>query len=138
MYNVGLYASKSQIEIHRSIWLERTFQKHLNGNNKTPSGSIKECRERLRMNDVERINYDVGTPVTGAIVVMQWNDEMAFILTSNGECIDCVRSFMKTHWAATSARFSLTFVNNPFRHKSNVCNRLWFLRSLKQTKEKHL
>ncbi|GBP38357.1 hypothetical protein EVAR_36309_1 [Eumeta japonica] len=45
---------------------------------------------------------------------------------------------MKTQWAAASARFNTTFVNNPFGHKCDVCNRLWVLRSLKPTKEKHL
>ncbi|GFR32999.1 uncharacterized protein TNCT_707161 [Trichonephila clavata] len=45
---------------------------------------------------------------------------------------------MKTHWAAASVRFTMMFVNNPFGHKCDVRDRLWFLRSLKPTKEKHL
>ncbi|GFW98237.1 uncharacterized protein TNCV_331891 [Trichonephila clavipes] len=45
---------------------------------------------------------------------------------------------MKTHPSAASARFNRMFVNNPFGHKCDVCDRLWILCSLKTTKEKHL
>ncbi|GFS56236.1 uncharacterized protein TNCV_2769141 [Trichonephila clavipes] len=45
---------------------------------------------------------------------------------------------MKTLWAAANARFTTTFVKNPFGYKCDVCDRLWFQRSLKPTKEKHL
>lgn len=61
--------------------------------------------------------------------------------TSTTNCIyrgiDCGRpSIMKTNWAST--RFTTTFVNNPFEHKCDVYDRLWFLRSLKLTTDKHL
>ncbi|GFY08725.1 uncharacterized protein TNCV_5006381 [Trichonephila clavipes] len=70
---------------------------------------------------------------------MDLDDEIAFLYLHRTVGIYCVRSsYMKTHWAAASARFTTTFVNNPFGHKCDVYARLWFLRSLKPTKEKHL
>uniref|UniRef100_T1I938 Uncharacterized protein n=1 Tax=Rhodnius prolixus TaxID=13249 RepID=T1I938_RHOPR len=91
------------------------------------------------MNAAERINDGVSTSAAGAVEIMQVDDEI--VSTSTMDCIgiDCVRSsIMKTHWAAASAPFTTTFANNPFGHKCDVCDRLWFLRSLKLTKEKHL
>ncbi|GFX64785.1 uncharacterized protein TNCV_4682601 [Trichonephila clavipes] len=92
------------------------------------------------MNASKRINDGASTFAAGTNEIKQVDDEIASILILL-DCvgIDCVRSpFMKTHWVAVSARFT-TFVNNPFGHTSfDLCNRLWFLRSLKPTKGKHL
>uniref|UniRef100_T1IDC9 Uncharacterized protein n=1 Tax=Rhodnius prolixus TaxID=13249 RepID=T1IDC9_RHOPR len=91
------------------------------------------------MNAVERINDGVSTSAAGAVKIMQVDDEIASTSTTVCIGIDCVRSsIMKTHWAAASARFTTTFVNNPFGHNCDVCDGLWFLRSLKLTKDKHL
>ncbi|GFX75590.1 uncharacterized protein TNCV_4714961 [Trichonephila clavipes] len=85
------------------------------------------------MNATERIND--GTSTT-AVEILQVDDKITSKLTLNCVGIDCVQSlFMKTDWAAASARFTTTFVNNPFGHK---CDCVWLLRSLKLTKEKHL
>ncbi|CAD7092486.1 unnamed protein product [Hermetia illucens] len=70
---------------------------------------------------------------------MQIGDENASTSTWDCAGFDCIRSsFMKTHWAAASARFTTTFINSPSGNKCDVCDRLWFLRSLKPTNEKHL
>ncbi|GFV96478.1 uncharacterized protein TNCV_1999301 [Trichonephila clavipes] len=70
------------------------------------------------MNASEWINDDASTSAAGEVEIMQVDDEIASIITPDCVVIDCVRwSFMKTYWAAASARFSKTFVNNPFRHK---------------------
>ncbi|GFV81741.1 helitron_like_N domain-containing protein [Trichonephila clavipes] len=67
-----------------------------------------QCQERKRINATEWINDGASTSAVGAV-------EIASILTPGSVSIDCVRwSFMKTHWAATSARFTTTFVYNPF------------------------
>ncbi|GFU93480.1 uncharacterized protein TNCV_2200581 [Trichonephila clavipes] len=67
------------------------------------------------------------------------DDEIVSILTLDCVGIDCVRwLFIETHWRVASARFTMTFVNCPFGQKCDVCDRLWFLRSLKPTNEKHL
>ncbi|GFT10415.1 uncharacterized protein TNCV_3190961 [Trichonephila clavipes] len=90
------------------------------------------------MNATEWINNGVSASAARAVEIMQEDDEIASILTPDCVGTDCVRwSFIKTHWSAASARFTTTFVNNPFGHKCDVCDRLWFLRSLKPTKEKH-
>ncbi|GFU60503.1 uncharacterized protein TNCV_2197491 [Trichonephila clavipes] len=90
------------------------------------------------MNATERINDGASTIAAEAVEIIQ-DDEIASILTPDYIGINCVRTlFMKTHWAATSARFPMTFVNYPFGYKYDVCDRLWFLRSLKPTKEKHV
>lgn len=130
---------KAKSKYRDRIRLERASQKQSNGTNKTPYDRVKQCRERKRMNAAERINDGASTSAAGAVEIMQVDDEIASISTPDCVGIDCVRSsFMKTHWAAASARFTTTFVNNPFGHKCDVCDRLWFLRSLKPTKEKHL
>jgi hypothetical protein len=41
---------------------------------------------------------------------------------------------MEEHWKSESERFENTFVNNPFGHECDVCDRLWFLRDLKPVK----
>ncbi|GFV64549.1 uncharacterized protein TNCV_4965301 [Trichonephila clavipes] len=88
------------------------------------------------MNKIKRINVGVSTSAAWVVEIMQVDDENTSILTPDCLGIDCVRSsFMKTDWAAASARFITTFVNNPLGHKCDVCDRLWFLRS---AKEKHL
>uniref|UniRef100_T1IBU3 Uncharacterized protein n=1 Tax=Rhodnius prolixus TaxID=13249 RepID=T1IBU3_RHOPR len=84
------------------------------------------------MNAAERINDGIRTSASGAVEIMQVDDEIASTSTTDCIGIDCVRSsIMKTHWAAASARFTTTFLNNPFGHtrKCDVCDRLWFLRS---------
>uniref|UniRef100_T1I3Z2 Uncharacterized protein n=1 Tax=Rhodnius prolixus TaxID=13249 RepID=T1I3Z2_RHOPR len=87
------------------------------------------------MNAAERINDGVSTSAAGAVEIMQVDDEIASTSTTDCISIDCVRSsIMKTHWAAASACFTTTFVNNPFGHKCDVCDRLWFRRSLELTK----
>uniref|UniRef100_T1HYS6 Uncharacterized protein n=1 Tax=Rhodnius prolixus TaxID=13249 RepID=T1HYS6_RHOPR len=110
---------KAKTKYRNRLRLERASQEQSNGNNKTPYDRVKLCRERKRMNAA------VSTSAAGAVEIMQVDDEIAS--TSATDCIgiDCVRSsIMKTHWAATSARFSTTFVNNPFGHKCDVCDRL--------------
>ncbi|GFV07719.1 uncharacterized protein TNCV_4942211 [Trichonephila clavipes] len=65
-----------------------------------------------------------STSAAGAVEIMQMDDEIASILTLDCVSIDCAGwSFMKTHWAATSARFTSTLVNNPFEHKIVMSDR---------------
>uniref|UniRef100_T1I386 Uncharacterized protein n=1 Tax=Rhodnius prolixus TaxID=13249 RepID=T1I386_RHOPR len=94
------------------IQLERASQEQSNGNNKTPYDRVQLCRERKRMNAAERINDGVSTSAAGAVEIMPVDDEIASTSTTDCIGIDCVRSsFMKTHWAAASTRFTTTFVN---------------------------
>jgi hypothetical protein len=87
----------------------------------------------------EWINDGASTSAAGAAEPMQVHDVIASVSTPGCIDIGCVRSpIMKTHWAAASARFTTTFVNNPVGHKCDVCDRLWFLRLLKPPKGKHL
>ncbi|GFR16573.1 uncharacterized protein TNCT_278191 [Trichonephila clavata] len=87
------------------------------------------------MNEAERINACASESPAGAVEIMQKKDKMASILTPDWVGIECIRSlFIQKYWATASARFTTTFVNNPFGHKCAVCDRLWFLRSLKPTK----
>uniref|UniRef100_T1I3W3 Uncharacterized protein n=1 Tax=Rhodnius prolixus TaxID=13249 RepID=T1I3W3_RHOPR len=59
-----------------------------------------------------------STSAAGAVEIMQVDDEIASTSTTDCLGIVCVRSsIMKTHWAAASARFTTTFLNNPFGHK---------------------
>ncbi|GFW55177.1 uncharacterized protein TNCV_115631 [Trichonephila clavipes] len=119
--------------------LERAFQEQSNGTNKTPYGSVMQCRERKRMNVTEWINNGASKSAAGEVEIMQVDDEITSILIPHCVGMYCVRlSLMKTHWAAASARFTATFFNNPIVYKCDVCVRLWFLSSLKPTKEKHL
>ncbi|GFY25053.1 uncharacterized protein TNCV_2692441 [Trichonephila clavipes] len=90
------------------------------------------------MNTTERINDGASTSTAGAVEILQVDDEIDSMLTPYCVGIDWVRSsLMKTHWAAASSRFTTTFFNNSFGHKCDVCYRLWFLLSLKSTKERH-
>ncbi|GFU17706.1 uncharacterized protein TNCV_1744711 [Trichonephila clavipes] len=94
------------------IRLERVSQEQSNGTTKTPYDRVKPSRESKRMNAAELINDGASASAAGAVEIMQVD---AFILTPDCASINCVRwSFMKTHWAAASARFTTTFVNNPF------------------------
>ncbi|GFS71553.1 TBC domain-containing protein kinase-like protein [Trichonephila clavipes] len=123
---------KAKSKYRDRIRLERGFQEESNGTNKTLYDRVEQCRERKRMNVAEWINDGASTSAAGAVEVIQMGDEIASILTPDCVGINCVRSsFMNTHWAAASARFTATFVNNPFRH---MCDRLGFLCSLKPTK----
>ncbi|GFX28174.1 uncharacterized protein TNCV_425011 [Trichonephila clavipes] len=66
------------------------------------------------MNAAEQINDIANTPAIRRVEIMQKEDDIAPILTPDCVSIDSVRSsFMKTHWAAASACFTKTFVNNP-------------------------
>ncbi|GFV89253.1 uncharacterized protein TNCV_285861 [Trichonephila clavipes] len=70
------------------------------------------------MNATEQINDGASTSAVVAVEIIQMDDEIASTLTPDCVGIDCVRwSFLKTHWVAASARFTTTFVNNPFGHK---------------------
>lgn len=130
---------KAKSKYRDRIRLERASQEQSSDTRKTPYDRVKRCRERKRMKASERINDGASTSAAGAPEPMQVDDVIASISTPDCIDIDCVRSpIMKTHWAAASARFTTTFVNNPFGHKCDVCDRLWFLRSLKPPKEKHL
>ncbi|GFU87878.1 uncharacterized protein TNCV_964341 [Trichonephila clavipes] len=83
------------------------------------------------MNAAEWINYGASTSAVGAAEIMEVYDEIASILTPDCVGIHSVRStFMKTHWAAASARFTTTVVPNPFGYKCDVYGRLWILCSL--------
>ncbi|GFX79637.1 uncharacterized protein TNCV_826251 [Trichonephila clavipes] len=83
-----------------------------------------KSRERKRRNAANWINDSASTSAFGAVEIKQGDGEIASILTPHCVGIDCVRSsFMKTHWSAASARFSTTFVNNPFGHKCDVRDR---------------
>ncbi|GFT01427.1 uncharacterized protein TNCV_3215291 [Trichonephila clavipes] len=114
------------------IRLERASREQSNGTTKTEV-PIQALPERKRMNATKRINDEASTSAAGTVEIMQVDDEIAFILTQDCVGIDCVQSsFMKTHRVAASARFTTTFVNNPFGHK---CDCLWFPRSLKRTKK---
>ncbi|GFU67465.1 uncharacterized protein TNCV_1599471 [Trichonephila clavipes] len=94
-----------------------------------------QSQKRKRINVIEGINDGDSTSAAGAVEFKQVDDEIASILTPDCVGIDCVRSsFIKTHWSAASTRFTLTFVNNPFGHKCDVCDRLWYLHSLEPTK----
>ncbi|GFT79361.1 uncharacterized protein TNCV_1613201 [Trichonephila clavipes] len=98
---------------------------------------FEQCRELERLNAAKRINDGASTTAAGAVEIMRVDDEIASILTPDCLSFDCVRSsFMKAHWTAGSARFTTSFVNNPFGHKCEVCDRQWFFRSLKPTNEK--
>ncbi|GFX36570.1 uncharacterized protein TNCV_2031511 [Trichonephila clavipes] len=79
-----------------------------------------QCLERQRMDATERINDGASTSAARAVEIMQIEDEIAS--------------------TAASARFTTTFVNNPFGHEIVIgSDRLWFLRSLKPTTtKKHL
>ncbi|GFW16464.1 helitron_like_N domain-containing protein [Trichonephila clavipes] len=82
-----------------------------------------QCQERKRINATEWIPHSASISVAGAVEIMQVDNEIASILTPDCVGIGCVRwSFMKTHWAAASARFPLTFANNPFGHKYVGCD----------------
>uniref|UniRef100_T1HK33 Uncharacterized protein n=1 Tax=Rhodnius prolixus TaxID=13249 RepID=T1HK33_RHOPR len=130
---------KAKTKYRDHLRLERASQEQSNGNNKISYDRVKLCRERKRMITAERINDGVSTSAAGAVEIMQVDDEIASTSTTDCIGIDCVRSsIMKTHWEVASARFTTTFVNNPFGHKCDVCDRLWFLRPLKLTKGKHL
>jgi hypothetical protein len=59
--------------------------------------------------------------------------------TLNEMDVDLKRSVtMEEHWWSASERFKNTFVNNPFVHECDVCDRLWFLRDLKPVKSKYM
>ncbi|GFR12542.1 uncharacterized protein TNCT_115391 [Trichonephila clavata] len=117
------------------ISVRKTFLEQSNGTNKTPYGRVKQCREHKRMNATKWINDGTSTSAAGVVEIRQMDDEIVSILTSYCVGFDCVRSlFMKSYWAAARARFTTTFVNNPFGHKFNVWNRLWFKRSLEKLK----
>ncbi|PRD18297.1 UNVERIFIED_CONTAM: hypothetical protein NCL1_61136 [Trichonephila clavipes] len=74
------------------------------------------------MNANERINDGASISTAGAIEIIQVvDDEIASILTPDCAGIDCEWwSFMKTHWAVASLRFTTTSVNNPFGHKCDI------------------
>lgn len=121
------------------IRLEKASQQLSSDTHKTPYHTVRRCRERKTMRASERINDCAGTSDAGAAGPMQVDDVIACVSTPGCIDIGCVRSpIMTTHSAAASARFTTTFVNNPFGHKCNVCDRLWFLRSLKPPTGKHL
>ncbi|GFX43773.1 uncharacterized protein TNCV_4110521 [Trichonephila clavipes] len=87
------------------------------------------------MNATERINDGSSTSAVEAFEIIQVDEEIASALTPDCVRFECVRSsFMKTHCAAASARFTMTFANSLIGHKWDVCDRLWFLRFLKPTK----
>ncbi|GFV06453.1 uncharacterized protein TNCV_2947761 [Trichonephila clavipes] len=111
------------------IRLERASQEKSNSTNKTPYDQSKQCWEHKRINATAPCNgartHDtlakirplttglLRPPAAGAVEITQVDDEIASILAP-----DCVRSsFIKTHSAAASARFTTTFVKNPFGHK---------------------
>ncbi|GFQ71248.1 uncharacterized protein TNCT_567601 [Trichonephila clavata] len=127
---------KAKSKYRDRIRLERASQEQSNGTNNTLYDRVKQYRERKRINAAERINDGTSTSTAGAVEILQVDDEITSIMTPDSVGIDCVQSsFMKINWAAASVRFTTTFVNNPFGHK---WDRLWFLRSMKPTKEKHL
>ncbi|GFT08229.1 uncharacterized protein TNCV_3481721 [Trichonephila clavipes] len=97
------------------------WKEQSNGTTKTPYDRVKQFRERKRINVAELINDGASTSAAGAVEMMQVDDEIDSILTPNCAGINYVQSsFMKTHWAAASARFTTTFVNNPFGFKCIV------------------
>ncbi|GFT35409.1 uncharacterized protein TNCV_922361 [Trichonephila clavipes] len=74
------------------------------------------------MNAAERINDGANTSAAVTVEIIQVYDEIASVLFPDCVGINCVRPlFMKTHWAAASARFTTTFVNNPFGLTCDVC-----------------
>ncbi|GBP41418.1 hypothetical protein EVAR_36174_1 [Eumeta japonica] len=123
---------KAKLKHRDRIRLERAFQKQSNDTKKTPYDRVKQYRKRKRTNAVEQFNDGASTSAAGTVKIMQIDEEIASTSKLDYVSINCIRSpIRKAHWAAASARFNTTFVNNPFGHKCNVCNRLWFLRSLK-------
>ncbi|GFR07858.1 uncharacterized protein TNCT_318501 [Trichonephila clavata] len=91
------------------------------------------------MNAAEQINEVPVHVLLGQLKLCKWMIKIASILIPYCVGIDCVRSpFVKAYWAAASARFTTTFINNSFGHKCGVCDRLWLLHSLTPTKKKHL
>ncbi|GFV25455.1 uncharacterized protein TNCV_1147251 [Trichonephila clavipes] len=131
---------KAKSKYRNRIPLERAPQEQSNGTNKTPCGGVMQCRERKRMNATERINDGASTSAAGAVEIMQTDDEIASIIDT-GLCRHQLRTMVIYEdilGNTASARFTTTFVNNSFGHKCDVSDRLWFPRSLKPTKEKHL
>ena len=97
---------------------------------------MKQCQKSKRINVAEPINNGASTSASGSVENMQEDDEVASTATTketndtkiNWIAINCVRSsIIKKRWAAASVRFNTTFANNPFGHKCDVCDRLWFL-----------
>ncbi|GFX41283.1 uncharacterized protein TNCV_1653661 [Trichonephila clavipes] len=130
---------KAKSKYRNHVRLERASQEQSNSTTKALQDKSKQSRERKSMNATERIYDGASITAAGAVEVLQVDDEIASILTQDYVGINCVRwSSMKTHCAVASAHFTMTFVNNPFGHKCDVYDCLWFLRSLKPTKEKHL
>ncbi|CAD7085388.1 unnamed protein product [Hermetia illucens] len=73
------------------------------------------------MNVADRIKDGAGTSAAGTAKIMQIGDESTSTPTSDCVGVYCVRSsLMKTHWAVASARFTTTFINNPFGHKCDI------------------
>ncbi|GFX38008.1 uncharacterized protein TNCV_3836071 [Trichonephila clavipes] len=121
---------------HHTRWrnhirLERASQEQSNGTTKTPYDRVRQCRERKGMNAAKLINDGASTSAAGSAEIMQVDDEIDSTLTPVCAGINCVRSsFTKTHWAAASARFTTTLSTI----HSDMCDSLWFLRSLKTKK----
>ncbi|GBP67348.1 hypothetical protein EVAR_51419_1 [Eumeta japonica] len=106
---------KAKLKHRDCIWLERAFQKKSNDTKETPYDRVKQCRKRKRMNAAEQVNDGASTSAAGVVEIMQVDEGIASTSRLDYVSINCVRSLiMKTHWAATSARFNTTFVNNPF------------------------
>ncbi|KAJ8888385.1 hypothetical protein PR048_007875 [Dryococelus australis] len=94
------------------IRLERASRKQSTDTHKTPHDRVKRCWESFRA------RAELAEP-------MQVDDVIASASTPEIIDIHCVRSpIMKTHWAAASALFATTFVNNPFGHKCNSSRRV--------------
>ncbi|GFW56232.1 uncharacterized protein TNCV_4064471 [Trichonephila clavipes] len=91
-------SQKAKPKYRNRTRLERGSQEQSNGTPKTSYGRVKECRERKRMNAAELISDVAGTTAAREVEIMQVDDEIASILTSDCAGIDCVRSsFRKVH-----------------------------------------
>jgi hypothetical protein len=100
-------------------------------------------RERKKLKAAQYAADGVTTSAAAVHEPLDVNDVSDFATASEGRLDEMDMDFrrsvtMEEHSRSASDRFENTFVNNPFDHKCDVRDRLWFLRDLKPVKSKHM
>ncbi|GFT74708.1 uncharacterized protein TNCV_562581 [Trichonephila clavipes] len=92
------------------------------------------------MNSTKRTNDGASTFAARAVEIMQVDDKIGSKLTTDCVGFDCVRSsFLKTHWAAASARLKLRRLSTIHSDISVMCRIISMASVLiEANKEKHL
>ncbi|GBP78252.1 hypothetical protein EVAR_66283_1 [Eumeta japonica] len=100
---------KAKSKYSDRIRVEWAPQEQSNDTHKTPYEREKQCKERKRMNAAERMSG--GGPVHLQLRRLKLCKWMITLYIDVGLYTMWI---MKTHCATASARFTTTFVNNPF------------------------